>query len=62
MAQYQLAGTYLKKQTEYEQNQIDKIRDSVEDMQSRIAEQTINGVEEKAQPKLNWKLQTNKKE
>ena len=30
-AQDQLAGTYLKEQTEYIQNQIDKIRDSVED-------------------------------
>ena len=36
-AQYQLAGIYLKEQTEYIQNQIDKIRDSVEDGQSRIA-------------------------
>ena len=43
-AQYQLAGIYLKKQTEYIQNQIDKIRDSVEDSQSRIAWQTINEV------------------
>ena len=41
-AQYQLAGIYIKKQTEYIQNQIDKIRDSVEDRQSRIAWQTIN--------------------
>ena len=43
-AQYQLAGIYIKKQTEYIQNQIDKIRDSVEDRQSRIAWQTINEV------------------
>ena len=43
-AQYQLAGIYLKKQTEYIQNQIDKIRDSVEVRQSRIAWQTINEV------------------
>ena len=42
--QYQLAGIYLKEQTEYIQNQIDKIRDSVEDRQSRIAQQTINEV------------------
>ena len=41
-AQYQLAGIYLKEQTEFIQNQIDKIRDSVEDRQSRIAWQTIN--------------------
>ena len=41
---YQLAGIYLKEQTEYIQNQIDKIRDSVEDRQSRIAWQTINEV------------------
>ena len=43
-AQYQLAGIYTKEQTEYIQNQIDKIRDSVEDRQSRIAWQTINEV------------------
>ena len=43
-AQYQLAGIYLKEQTEYIQNQIEKIRDSVEDRQSRIAWQTINEV------------------
>ena len=43
-AQYQLAGIYLKEQTECIQNQIDKIRDSEEDMQSRIAGQTINEV------------------
>ena len=43
-AQYQLAGIYLKEQAEYIQNQIDKIRDSVEDKQSRIAWQTINEV------------------
>ena len=41
-AQYQLADIYLKEQTEYIQNQIDKIKDSVEDRQSRIAWQTIN--------------------
>ena len=43
-AQYQLAGIYIKEQTEYIQNQIDKIRDLVEDRQSRIAWQTINEV------------------
>ena len=43
-AQYQLASAYIKEQTEYIQNQIDKIRDSVEDRQSRIAWQTINEV------------------
>ena len=41
-AQYQLAGIYIKEQTEYIQNQIDKIRDSVEDRQSRIDWQTTN--------------------
>ena len=35
-AQYQLAGIYLKGQTEYIQNQIDNIRNPVEDRQSRI--------------------------
>ena len=44
MAQYQLAGICLKEQTEYIQNQIDKITDSVEDKQFRIAWQTINKV------------------
>ena len=43
-AQYQLAGIYIKEQTEYIQNQIDKIRDSVEDRQSMVAWQTINKV------------------
>ena len=42
--QYQLTGIYPNEQTEYIQNQIDKIRDSVEDRQSRIAWQTINKV------------------
>ena len=45
-AQNELASIYLKKQpqTEYMQNQIDKIRDSVEDWQFGIAWQTINEV------------------
>ena len=43
-AEYQIAGIYIKEQTEYIQNQIDKIRDSVEDRQSRIAWQAINEV------------------
>ena len=43
-AQNQLAGRYIKEQTEYIKNQIDKIRDSGEDRQSKIAWQTINEV------------------
>ena len=43
-AQYKLAGIYLNEQTEYIQNHINRIRDSVEDRQSRIAWQTINEV------------------
>ena len=43
----ELASIYLKEQTEYIQTQIDKIRDSVEDRQSRIAWQTINEVSRK---------------
>ena len=43
-AKKELASIYLKEQTEYIQNQIDKIRDLVEDRQSRIAWQTINEV------------------
>ena len=43
-AQNELTNIYLKEQTEYIQNQIDKMRDSVEDRQSRIAWQTINEV------------------
>ena len=42
--QKELANIYLKEQTEYIQNQIDNIRDSVEDRQSRIAWQMINEV------------------
>ena len=41
-AQNELTNIYLKEQTEYIQNQINKIRDSVEDRQSRIAWQTFN--------------------
>ena len=40
----ELGNIYLKEQKEYIQNQIDKIRDSEEDRQSRIAWQTINEV------------------
>ena len=40
----ELASIYLKEQTEYIQNQIDKIRDSGQDKQSMIAWQTINEV------------------
>ena len=43
-AQSELASIYLKEQTEYIQNQIDKIRDSVEDSQSKIAWQMLNEV------------------
>ena len=39
--QNELASIYLKELTEYIQNRIDKIRDSVEDKQSRIARQTM---------------------
>ena len=43
-AQNELANIFLKEQTEYIQNLIDKIWDSVEHRQSRIAWQTINEV------------------
>ena len=46
-AQNELASIYLKEKTEYIQNQIDKIRDSVEDRQSRIVWQTITDVSRK---------------
>ena len=39
-----MENIYLKEQTEYIQNQMDKIGDSVEDRQSRIAWQMINEV------------------
>ena len=42
--QNELANIHLKEQTEYIQNQIDKISDSVEDRQSRIAWQMVNKV------------------
>ena len=60
-AQNELANVYLKEQTEYLQNQIDKIRDSVEDRQSRIAWQT-KWAKGRALQKLNWKLLANKNE
>ena len=46
-AQNEIANMYLKEQTEYIQNQINKIRDSVENRQSRIAWQTVNKVSRK---------------
>ena len=51
----QLAGIYLIEQTEYIQHQIDKVRDLVEDRQSRVAWQTINevsGIKSTAKAKL----------
>ena len=45
--QNELANPYLKEQTEYIQNQIDKIRDLVEERPSRIAWQMVNEVSEK---------------
>ena len=42
--QSKLTSVYLKEQTEYIQDRINKIRDSVEDRQSRIAWQTVNEV------------------
>ena len=44
MAQNEFANIYLKERTEYIQNVVDKIRDSVEDRQSWIAWQTVNEV------------------
>ena len=43
----ELTNIYLKEQTEYTQNQINKNRDSVENRQSRIAWQTVNEVSRK---------------
>ena len=43
-SQNELASIYLKELTKYVQNQIDKIRDSLEDRQFRISLQTINEV------------------
>ena len=54
-AQNKLANIYLKEQSEYIQNQFDKIRNSVKDRQSRIAWQTIYEVSRRkstAKPKL----------
>ena len=45
--QSELNNTYLKEQTEYIQDQINKIRDSVDDRQSRIAWQTVKEVSRK---------------
>ena len=55
-AQNELANICLKEQTKYIQNQINKIRDSVKDRQSRIAWQTVNEVSRRkstAKAKLN---------
>ena len=54
-AQNELASIYLKEQREYKQNQIDKIRNSVEDRQYRIAWQTINETSRKSTAKANLK-------
>ena len=43
-AQNELANIHLKEQTEYIQNQINMIRDSVEYIQSRIPRKTVNEV------------------
>ena len=40
--QNELANIYQKEQTEYIQNQINKIRDTVENRQSRIVGQMVN--------------------
>ena len=52
---------HISKRTNRIHTKSDKIRDSAEDRQSRIAWQT-KWAEGRAQPKQNWKLQTNKKE
>ena len=43
-AQNELTNVYLKEQTKYIQNQVNKIRNSVEDRQSKIAWQMVNEV------------------
>ena len=43
-AQRELTRAYIREQTEYIQNQINKIRNSVEDKYSCIASQTVNEV------------------
>ena len=60
-AQNELASIYLKEQTEYIQNQIDKSRNSVGDRQSRIAWQTINKVSRNSTAKAKLKA-TNQQE
>ena len=50
-AQSELNNAYLKKQIEYIHDQINKIRNSVEDRQSRIAWQTVNEVLEGKTPR-----------
>ena len=44
LAQNELTNIYLHEQAKYNQNEINKIRDVVEDRQSRIARQTVNEV------------------
>ena len=59
-AQNELANIYLKEQTEYIQNQIDKIKDLIEDRQSRITWQTAKWAQGRALRKVNWKLPAKK--
>ena len=59
--QNELASIYLKEKTEYIQNQIDKIRDSVEDRQSKIARQTNDVSRRKITTKVKLKA-TNQQE
>ena len=55
-AQNELTNIYIKEQTENIQNQINHIRDSVEDRQSRMAWQTVNEVSRwKSPPKAKLK-------
>ena len=59
-AQNEIANIYLKEQPEYIHNQIDKIRDSVEDRHSRIAWQTVKVSRRKSNVKAKLKATSQK--
>ena len=61
-AQNELANIYLKEETEYIKNQINKIRDLVEDRQSRIAWQMVNEVSRRKNPAKAKLKDTNQEE
>ena len=62
-AQNEITNIYLKEQTEYIQNKINRIRDSVENKLFKIAWQTVNEVSRrKSTARAKWNLPAKKNE